>query len=94
LNSTCTIILKAAYHFGPLLKTQAEFPLDCEHYLLDAPRGAFNPSSLCEFLMELLARIPRASTIRMRFVDGDLLGDFAIELLGKGFFDPARIAVE
>jgi hypothetical protein len=52
------------------------------------------PSSLRAFVLELLARIPAASTVTMRFVDGDLLRDFAIELLGIGYFDAARIAVE
>jgi hypothetical protein len=93
--TACAIITKDRYYAGPILTSHAEFPANCVEYCMQVPFGYFfNASSLFEFMLHLMERIPADARVRIQFTRGNLLASVMRHALTGGWLNAARVVVE
>jgi hypothetical protein len=94
ISRECVIRLKKGeYSSYGNVKTYANIPDGCRDYKVDIPIGAFNPSTLADFLKELLDILSPEAKISLHFSPDDLMRDVLIHMISLGWFSPGRLVV-
>lgn len=94
ISRECVIQLREGqYSSYANVKAYAEIPDACKDYMMDIPMGAFNPSSLVDFLNKLLHILSPDAKISLHFAPNDLMRDVLIHMLSLGWFSPGRLVV-